>query len=85
MSLCLCPEFNKPDLITLKNKKQKDMKAKGINFGEVFSILPDPFTVTDLRVQCRNSFLQSPVKQIIMLWRKNKLISKVDVDKFKKN
>lgn len=85
MSLYLCPEFNKPDLITLKNKKQKDMKAKGINFGEVFSKLPDPFTVTDLRVQCRKSFIKSPVKQIIMLWRKNKLISKVDVDKFKKN
>lgn len=65
--------------------EEKDTKSKGINFGVIFSKLPDPFTITDLRVQCRKSFIKSPVKQIIMLWRKNKLISKVDVDKFKKN
>ena len=42
----------------------------------VYEKMADTFTKTDLRVALQRAFVKSPVRSVICLWHKNKLIEK---------
>ncbi len=58
-------------------------KSNGKN-DELFESLGDSFSLKDLQAKCDVMFIKSPPRQIIYLWRKNKLIEEVGFKEYKK-
>ena len=58
------------------NELQESAHKQNTPHNAVFEKMGDTFTKTDLRVALQRAFVKSPVKSVICLWYKNKLIEK---------
>ena len=58
------------------NELQQNTKKAGILHSPVFEKMADEFTKDDLRVALQRAYIKSPVRVVVSLWHKNKLIEK---------
>ena len=58
------------------NEVQQNAKKNAVPQAEIFNKMPDEFTKDDLRVVLQRAYIKTPVKMVIHLWNKNKLIEK---------
>ena len=58
------------------NELQENTKKQNTPHNAVYEKMGDTFTKTDLRVALQRAFVKSPVRSVICLWHKNKLIEK---------
>ncbi len=58
------------------NEVQQNAKKNAVPQAEIFNKMPDEFTKDELRVVLQRSYIKTPVKMVIHLWNKNKLIEK---------
>lgn len=58
------------------NELQENVKKTGIFQNAIFSKMPDTFTKTDLRLALQRAYVKTPVRGVVSIWNKNKLIEK---------
>ena len=58
------------------NEVQQNAKKNAVPQAEIFNKMPDEFTKDELRVVLQRAYIKTPVKMVIHLWNKNKLIEK---------
>lgn len=58
------------------NELQENSHSKTITHNAVFEKMGDTFTKTDLRIALQRAYLKTPVRVVVSLWYKNKLIEK---------
>ena len=58
------------------NDLQESAKKQNTPHNAVFEKMADTFTKTDLRVALQRAFVKTPVRAVVSLWYKNKLIEK---------
>ena len=58
------------------NEVQQNAKKNAVPQAEIFNQMPDEFTKDELRVVLQRAYIKTPVKMVIHLWNKNKLIEK---------
>ena len=66
------------------NELQQQGKKVGMTHGEVYYKMGDTFSRTDLRLALQRAMMKTPVKKVVSLWKKNRLIKKVDGETYAK-
>ena len=58
------------------NELQDNSHSKSFTHSAVYEKMGDTFTKTDLRIALQRAYLKTPVRVVVSLWYKNKLIEK---------
>jgi len=66
------------------NKLQNEVQTDVKNHLSLFESLSDEFTKNDVIAQCMKMGIHSRVRQIIWRWNKDKAITKISNDTYKK-
>jgi len=58
------------------NELQQNTKKNVMPQAEIYNRMPDEFTKNDLRVALQRAYMKTPVKHVVSLWYRNKMIEK---------
>lgn len=66
------------------NELQQQVQKTNVPHNALFEKMADKFTRNDLRVALQRARIKTPVKHVVSLWRRNKLIEKVGDEEYVK-